>query len=139
MDKQKQVLDLYEVNGLKADLESAIYCAWNHGAKEWVKQNYPAHYEKMTGEPCKPGDQADVYGRVWRHCESGLALTKASMSRFIMYCMKNRVEIGDMYAFDPEYHGSAIIASVRLRPDQFEHFESETGGKLTRPPVICLN
>lgn len=87
-------------------------------------------------EQAKP---SDIYGRVWMHCEEGLAMTKASTSRFLMFCLKNRVEIGDVYAFSPSYHGSAVIASVRLRPDQFQAFEAETGGKLRKPPKIKLN
>ena len=81
----------------------------------------------------------DIYGRVWMHCESGLSMTKASMSRFIMFVLKNRVELGNLYAFDPRYERSLVLASVRLRPDQFEAFEKETGGKLRKPPVIQLN
>lgn len=87
----------------------------------------------------KQAKPEDIYGRVWMHCEEGLAMTKASTSRFLMFCLKNRVEIGDVYAFNPRYHGSSVVASVRLRPDQFEAFESETGGKLRKPPKINLN
>lgn len=81
----------------------------------------------------------DVYGRVWMHCEEGLAMTKASAARFLMFCLKNRVEIGSVDAFAPEYHGCQVSAAVRLRRDQFEAFEKETGGKLRTPPKISLN
>lgn len=66
-------------------------------------------------------------------------MTKASMARFMIYCLKNSVEIGEVYAFNPRYHGSMVIASIRLRPDQFDDFERETGGKLAPPPHIVLN
>lgn len=84
-------------------------------------------------------DPRDFYGRVWRNCESGLSLTKASMGRFIMFVLRNNVEIGDLYVFDPKFHGSRVLASLRLRPDQFEAFEQETGGKLRKPAKIDLN
>lgn len=84
----------------------------------------------------KPEDYA---GRVWMHCEEGLALTKASMARFVMFCLANRIEIGDIYAFNPEYPRCTVLAAIRIRPDQFAAFEAETGGKLRKPPVIKLN
>lgn len=86
-----------------------------------------------------PDTQTDVYGRVWRVCDSGLALTKASMSRFVMFCLTNNIKIGDLHPFNYRYHGSQVSASVRLRLDQIEDFERETGGKLTYPPRIVLN
>lgn len=73
------------------------------------------------------------------HCESGLSMTKASMTRFIMFVLKNRVELGNLYAFDTRYERSLVLASVRLRPDQFEAFEKETGGKLRKPVQVQLN
>lgn len=81
----------------------------------------------------------DIYGRVWMHCEEGLALNKASMARFMLFCLTNRVEIGQVDAFNPRYRNSAVLASVRLRPEQFTAFEAETGGKLREPPRIKLN
>lgn len=81
----------------------------------------------------------DQFGRVWMHCESGLSMTKASMARLMMHVLKNRIEIGDIYAFNPNYVRSTVIASFLLRPDQFEAFERETGGKLRKPPLIELN
>lgn len=82
---------------------------------------------------------ADLHGRVWMHCESGLSMTKASTARFMMFCLKNNVEIGSVYAFNGNYAGSLVLAAVRLRPDQFEAFERETGGKLRKPPKIKVN
>lgn len=87
----------------------------------------------------EPGSEADHYGRVWRHCEEGLSMTKASMARFMMFCLSQNVEIGSVHAFNPRYRGSQVLAAVRIHPDQFEAFESETGGKLRRPPRIVLN
>ena len=84
-------------------------------------------------------NEPDVYGRVWRHCESGLMLTKTSMTRFIMFVLENHIEIGTLYAFDPTFHRSLVVASLRLRPDQFGAFERETGGKLRLPRTIKLN
>lgn len=43
----------------------------------------------------EPGSEADVKGRVWRHCEEGLSMTKASMARFMMFVLKNDIEIGE--------------------------------------------
>jgi len=83
--------------------------------------------------------EPDLHGRVWMHCESGLSLTKASMTRFIMHVLENRIEIGQIYAFNPKYKGSLVLATLLLRPDQFEKFEKATGGKLRKPPVIHLN
>lgn len=87
-------------------------------------------------QEAKPEDHA---GRVWMHCEEGLAFTKSSMTRFIMFCLANRVEIGHIYAFNPKFPRCSVIASIRIRRDQFDAFEAETGGKLRKPPVIKLN
>jgi hypothetical protein len=81
----------------------------------------------------------DHSGRVWMHCEKGLTFSKASMSRFIMFCLGNNVEIGDIYVFDRTFPRSQVIVSVRLLPDQFAAFEAETGGKLREPPRIKLS
>lgn len=86
----------------------------------------------MTNEP-------DIYGRVWMHCDSGLSMTKASTTRFIQFVLKNRVEIGTLYAFDPRYNHSLVLASIRIRPDQINAFEQETGGKLRPPIEVHLN
>ena len=83
----------------------------------------------------------DPFGRVWMHCDSGLAYTKASMTRFVMYCLGNNVEIGDLMAFGgrPPPQGAQVCAAVRLKPEQFAAFEAATGGKLRKPPRIKLN
>lgn len=84
-------------------------------------------------------EKPDRTGRVWMHCEEGLSMSKASAGRFMYFCLVNQVEVGDVYAFDPSYRGSQVVASVRLRPDQFEAFERKTGGKLRKPPKVKLN
>ena len=99
-------------------------CTWPEGSCQCAMQ-----------EATKP----DYAGRVWMHCETGLTMTKASMSRFMMFCLRNSVEFGSVDAFAPEHSGCTVLASIRLRPDQFEDFERETGGKLRKPPVITLN
>lgn len=83
--------------------------------------------------------KADYAGRVWMHCEEGLSLSKASMTRFVMFCLTNNIEIGDIHPFDCRYPNSQVSASIRLKPDQFEDFERETKGKLQKPPRISLN
>jgi hypothetical protein len=99
-------------------------CQWPEGiCKCWER------------EQSKP----DLHGRVWMHCEEGLGLTKASMARFMVFCLKKNVEIGSVHAFNPRYDRSLVLASVRIKPDQIEAFERETGGKLRRPPKINLN
>lgn len=73
------------------------------------------------------------------HCEEGLSMSNASLARFLSFCLKNNVEIGSVSAFQPKYPRSSVLASVRLKPDQFFSFESETGGKLREPPKIVVN
>ena len=84
-------------------------------------------------------EKADPYGRVWMHCEEGLTLSKASMSRFVMFCLTNHVEIGSIHPFNYRYKNSQVSASVRIHPTLFGRFEAETLGKLRKPPRISLN
>ena len=100
-------------------------CTWPDGACECQRA------QEQTPE--------DHAGRVWMHCESGLNMSKASMDRFMMFCLRNSVEIGTIYAFNPKYERCQVLASVRLRPDQFADFEKETGGILRKPPRIILS
>jgi hypothetical protein len=88
-----------------------------------------------TASATKP----DLQGRVWMHCEQGLSLSKASMSRFVMFCLLNNIEIGSIYPFNYRYRNSQVSASVLMKPEQFEAFEAETYGKLRKPPRIVLN
>jgi hypothetical protein len=99
-------------------------CKWPEG-----------HCACYAQEAVKP----DYAGRVWMHCEEGLSMTKASMSRFVMFCLRNRIEIGTIHPFNSNYERSQVSASVRLKPEQFKAFEDETGGKLRAPPRISLN
>lgn len=41
--------DLLEdkVDGLRSDLESAVQVAYNHGAEEWARDNYPSWIERL--------------------------------------------------------------------------------------------
>jgi len=80
--------------------------------------------------------QPDPLGRVWMHSEEGLIFTERCLGRLMMHCMANGIEVGTVWAFNPKYRRSQVCASVRLRPDQFEEFEKETGGKLRKPPVV---
>lgn len=66
-------------------------------------------------------------------------MSNASLARFLSFCLKNNVEIGSVSAFDPRYVRSAVLAAVRLKPEQFALFETETQGKLRKPPVVHLN
>lgn len=84
-------------------------------------------------------EKPDPHGRVWMHCEEGLSLSKASMTRFVMFCLTNHIKIGDIYPFNYRYKNSQVSASVQIHPCLFEAFEKETGGKLKKPPRISLN
>lgn len=90
----------------------------------------------MMAQEAKPDDYA---GRVWMHCEEGLNFSKASMSRFVMFCLGNNVEIGSIHPFDARYPRCQVSAAIRLRPDQFAAFEADTGGTLRKPPRVNLN
>ena len=81
----------------------------------------------------------DPHGRVWMHCEEGLSYSKASLARFMVFCLGNNVEIGGVHAFNPRFPRSQVSAAVRLKPSQFAAFERETGGKLRNPPRIVLS
>lgn len=83
--------------------------------------------------------KADSFGRVWMHCDKGLSMSRASMSRLMMFCLPNNVEIGSIHPFNYRFRNSQVSVSVRLRPDQFLQFEEETRGKLREPPRISLN
>lgn len=105
----------HAVGPLGQTLESAIY--------EWNTRTRATDYK----------------GRMWMHCESGLTLTKASMSRMIMFCLTNDVEIGDIYAMSPDYPRSQVLVSVFIHPTKVGAFEDETGGKLRLPPIMKVN
>jgi hypothetical protein len=47
-----------KIEGLDADLDSAVEVAWKRGATNWVRMNYPKHYERFTtGENVSPPSQ----------------------------------------------------------------------------------
>ena len=66
-------------------------------------------------------------------------MSKASMTRFVMHCLTNNIEIGQIHPFNYHYRNCQVSASVRLKPEQFEDFERETKGRLRKPPRISLN
>ncbi|MDR6818489.1 hypothetical protein J2X76_003666 [Neorhizobium sp. 2083] len=39
---------LDKIEGLEADLDNAIEVAFQRGAAEWVRLNYPAHYRRLS-------------------------------------------------------------------------------------------
>ena len=84
-------------------------------------------------------EKPDPYGRVWMHCEEGLSMSKASMSRFVMFCLSNNIKIGQIHPFNYRYKNCQVSASVCIRPDQFDAFEAELRAKLRNPPTISVN
>lgn len=98
-------------------------CQWPEGACKCAEQE---------------ADKPDHAGRVWMHCEQGLSLTKASMARFMVFCLENSIQVGDVFAF-ARYPRSSVMAAVRLQPCLFEEFERVTGGELQKPPRVKLN
>lgn len=99
-------------------------CKWPEGTC--------ACYQKQATEP-------DPFGRVWMHCESGLRFNKASVSRFVMFCMENDIEIGSIHPFDRHYPSSVVMASVLIKPDLIAPLEAAARCKLRPPPRIKLN
>ena len=99
-------------------------CTWPNGVCKC--------YEHKATKP-------DPHGRVWMHCEEGLTLTGASMQRFVMFCLTNRIEIGDIYPFAPDYPRSQVSAAIRIHPNQIPEFERVVRAKLRTPPRIKLN
>ena len=87
----------------------------------------------------KPDMTPDVYGRIPMICESGLSMTKASMMRFVMYCLQENVEILSLHPFNRNYKGCHVSAAVRIHPDQIDDFQIATGGTLSKPHTINLN
>lgn len=45
-DKILALID--EVEGLQADLDKAVETAYNRGATDWTKLNYPKHFERLS-------------------------------------------------------------------------------------------
>ena len=66
-------------------------------------------------------------------------MSNASLARFMTFCLKNRVEIGEVWSLNPKYPRALVIATVRIKPNLFEAFERETGGRLKEPPKVTLN
>ncbi|WP_267550294.1 hypothetical protein [Rhizobium rhizogenes] len=51
-----------KIDGLEADLESAVEVAYRRGATDWVRLNYPANYARLSSAP--PSLQFDTEGAV---------------------------------------------------------------------------
>lgn len=51
IDETKEISGYWsdKVEGLEADLDSVVEVAFNRGAHEWVRLNYPEHYERLRG------------------------------------------------------------------------------------------
>ena len=46
--KDKRITDLEDkVDALESELTSAVEVAYRHGAKEWVRLNYPKAYARL--------------------------------------------------------------------------------------------
>lgn len=39
-----------KIEGLTADLDAAVEVAFKHGARDWVKANYPEHFKRLDAE-----------------------------------------------------------------------------------------
>ncbi|NTG86147.1 hypothetical protein G6L15_08310 [Agrobacterium rhizogenes] len=48
-----------KVDGLEADLDSAVEVAFRHGAHEWTRLNYPTHFERLFSDAVAP-EQEEV-------------------------------------------------------------------------------
>lgn len=46
-DPGKILAMIDKIEGLEADLDSAIEVAFNRGAKNWVEMNYPDHFKRL--------------------------------------------------------------------------------------------
>ncbi|MCV9964174.1 hypothetical protein OIU34_20020 [Pararhizobium sp. BT-229] len=44
---QKIEIEDDRIEGLQSDLESAVQVAYNHGAEEWARLNYPSWVERL--------------------------------------------------------------------------------------------
>lgn len=43
-----------KIEGFEADLDSAVEVAFNRGAAEWVRLNYPRQYERLSAAALSP-------------------------------------------------------------------------------------
>ncbi len=50
-----EVLQEDKVEGLEADLDSAVEIAFKYGALDWVRLNYPRHYERFAARAALTG------------------------------------------------------------------------------------
>lgn len=76
---------------------------------------------------------ADSYGSP--EPQKRLNLSKASLGVFFEAVLRHRGDVTSIYAMNPEYARSAVLARVFLTVQGKEAFEAETGFKL-RPPIV---
>lgn len=56
-----------KVEGLESDLDSAVEVAFENGARDWVRMNYPKHYDRLVRRDAKIsaiGDALEEIDRV---------------------------------------------------------------------------
>lgn len=56
------------VDGLGADLDSAVEVAFHHGATDWVRLNYPTHFERLSAAETATGLNALFPGNILEVC-----------------------------------------------------------------------
>ena len=105
----------YACGPMSQDEEGAIF--------EWNRRMYPP----------------DHFGRVWKHVDGGLNISKTSMGRFVNYCLTNNIEIGSFFPLSPSYNTSSVYASVLMKEEQVEEMEKVTKVKVINPPRVILN
>lgn len=51
-----------QVEGLNSDLDSAVEVAFRRGATEWVRLNYPTHFDRLSAGPPTPSPDLSLSG-----------------------------------------------------------------------------
>lgn len=104
----------YARGPMSQDSEGAIF--------EWNRRQYPP----------------DIHGRVWKHVDGGLNISKTSMGRFVNHCLTNNIEIGSFWPFAPQYKNSVVYATILIKEEQIEELEKVTKCKVISPPKVRL-
>ncbi len=89
----------------------------------------------------------DIMGRFPWDCDSygdpkeqkRLNLSKASLGIFVEAVLRLGGSITDIYAMNPNYIRSAVLARVHMTVKQKQAFEAETGFLLRKPPTVKLS
>jgi hypothetical protein len=68
-----------------------------------------------------------------------LNMSKASLGTFMEAALRHRMKICSVYAFDPSFHRSGVLARVFATLEQRENFMEETGFWLAPPPMVHFN